>query len=307
MIRLEQVRRTYGGRDAVAGVDLVVERGAFCALIGKSGSGKSTLLRMINRLVEPDSGRVLLNGDDVCSLPPEQLRRQIGYVIQSVGLFPHWSVARNIAAVPVLLGWQRARIQARVVELMALLDLDPALAESAPAALSGGQAQRVGVARALAADPDLLLMDEPFGALDPVTRTTLQTELLRIQRETGKTVVFVTHDMDEALRLASQVVVLEQGRVVQDATPADLLAHPANDLVRDLLGRWDSGLRRLALRTVLAATRPGADAAAPLIRPDSDCRAALSRMAELGVSVLTVQSEDGRHLGLLHLADLIPG
>lgn len=307
MIRLEQVRRAYAGREAVAGVDLTVERGAFCALIGESGSGKSTLLRMINRLVEPDCGRVLLDGEDVRSLAPEQLRRHIGYVIQSVGLFPHWTVARNIAAVPALLGWERPRIEARITELMALLRLDPRLAKASPASLSGGQAQRVGVARALAADPDLLLMDEPFGALDPVTRTALQTELARIQRETGKTIVFVTHDMDEALRLATQVVVLDQGRVVQDATPSGLLAHPADDRVRDLLGREDRGLRRLALRPVQSVMRKPGPASAPAIAAATDCRAALSRMAELGVSVLDVQDEHGTRLGSLHLADLIAG
>lgn len=305
MIRMEQVSRAYAGREAVAGVDLCVARGAFCALIGASGSGKSTLLRMINRLVEPDRGTVLMDGVDVRSLAPEQLRRRIGYVIQSVGLFPHWSVARNIGAVPALLGWEKPHIAARVAELMALLRLDPALALAAPASLSGGQAQRVGVARALAADPDLLLMDEPFGALDPVTRAALQSELLRIQRETGKTIVFVTHDMDEALRLASQVVVLDQGRVVQDATPAELLAAPANDLVRDLLGREDRGLRRLALRPVLAAMRQGFDPQAASISADSDCRAAVSRMAELGVSTLSVRDAQGTSLGLLHLADLV--
>ncbi len=307
MIRLEQVRRAFNGREAVAGVDLSVARGAFCALIGKSGSGKSTLLRMINRLVEPDSGRVLFEDADVRSLAPEQLRRRIGYVIQSVGLFPHWSVARNIAAVPALLQWDRPMIAARVRELMALFDLDPALAKASPASLSGGQAQRVGVARALAADPDLLLMDEPFGALDPVTRATLQTELLRIQRETGKTIVFVTHDMDEALKLATQVVVLERGRVVQDTTPDAMLANPADDLVRDLLGREDRGLRRLALRPVRSALRPGEDPSAPTIPADSDCRAALSRMAELAVSTLTVTAPDGARLGLVHLSDLVAG
>jgi osmoprotectant transport system ATP-binding protein len=295
MIRLSGVAKSYGAVPVVEGLDLHVAEGAFCALIGASGSGKSTILRMINRLIEPDAGTIRFAGQDVTAFAPEALRRRMGYVIQSVGLFPHWTVAGNIAAVPAMLGWDRARIASRVEALLALLRLDPKLATAYPQALSGGQAQRVGVARALAADPDVLLMDEPFGALDPITRAALQGELTRIHRETGKTIVFVTHDMDEALLLATQVVVLEGGRVLQDATPVELLAHPTTDAVRDFVGRTDRGLKWLSLLPVSTRMRPGSAEGAP-IAATQDCRAALSRM---------VTDAAGTVIGQVGLADLV--
>ena len=308
MIRFEAVTKSYAGATVIDGLDFTVAKGAFCALIGASGSGKSTTLRMINRLIEPDHGRILFNGQPVESFAPEDLRRRMGYVIQSVGLFPHWTVARNIAAVPSLLGWDRPRIDRRVQELMALLRLDPALAAKPPQALSGGQAQRVGVARALAADPELLLMDEPFGALDPVTRGALQSELARIHRETGKTIVFVTHDMDEALQLATQVVVLEGGRILQDATPAGLLADPATPTVREFLGQHDRGLKLLSLQPVSARMKLLASAEPadrPSILQTADCRAALSMMVELGVERLVVHDLKACPVGVITLADLV--
>ncbi len=305
MITFQTVSKSYGGTVVVDHVDFHVAKGAFCAVIGASGSGKSTILRMINRLVEPDSGAILFAGQPVGAFAPEDLRRRMGYVIQSVGLFPHWNVARNIAAVPALLGWDRSRIDARVAELMALLRLDPALATKFPHALSGGQAQRVGVARALAADPELLLMDEPFGALDPVTRAALQAELTRIHRETGKTIVFVTHDMDEALQLATQVVVLERGRILQDASPHALLATPASDIVRDLVGREDRGLKLLSLLPVTARMHPSSTPLGPMIDSTADCRAALSQMVERGADHLSVAGPLGDCVGIVHLADLI--
>ena len=309
MIRFEAVTKRYGATTVVDRLDLDICEGTLCALIGASGSGKSTTLRMINRLVEPDAGRVLFAGHPVSEASPEVLRRRMGYVIQSVGLFPHWTVARNIAAVPALLGWDRSRILARVEALMALLRLDPGLAASYPNALSGGQAQRVGVARALAADPELLLMDEPFGALDPVTRTALQGELARIHRETGKTIVLVTHDMDEALLLASQVVILEHGRILQNAPPATLLASPASEAVRDFVGRSDRGLKLLALLAVTERMHPptasGAAMGAAEIAADADCRAALSRMVELRCDRLSVVGPDGRAIGVVWLSDLV--
>jgi len=236
VIGFEHAIKTYDGRRAVDDLSLAIAPGEFCVLIGPSGCGKSTTLRMVNRLVEADAGTIRVCGEDVRTLAVEALRRRIGYVIQSVGLFPHWSVADNIATVPRLLGWPEARVRDRVAELLDLLRLDAAIAGRRPHLLSGGQAQRVGVARALAADPDLLLMDEPFGALDAITRAVLQDELARIHKATGKTILFVTHDIDEALRLADTIAVMDQGRIVQCDAPNVLLAKPADPLVRALLG-----------------------------------------------------------------------
>jgi osmoprotectant transport system ATP-binding protein len=248
VIELRHVGKSFGAMRAVDDVSLSIARGEFVVLVGASGSGKSTLLKMINRLVEHDRGSILFAGQEIRSFKPEDIRRRMGYAIQSIGLFPHWNVARNIAAVPELLGWPAARIAARVDELLRLLDLDPAQYRKRwPSQLSGGQQQRVGVARALAADPELLLMDEPFGALDPITRASLQQEMARIHQSSGKTIVLVTHDIEEALRLATRIVLLDHGRVVQDGPPAHLLAQPANDFVREFFGRTELGLRLLAL------------------------------------------------------------
>ena len=257
MIRVEAVRTSFGAASALDGLDLVVPEGAFAVMLGGSGAGKSTALRMINRLVEPDSGRVLLRGRDVAAEPAPALRRRIGYVIQGIGLFPHWTVARNIGAVPRLLGWDAARIAARVEELLTLLRLDPAAyRDRMPAQLSGGQAQRIGVARALAADPDILLMDEPFGALDAVTRQALQQEMARLHAATGKTILLVTHDVEEAFALATRLAVMADGRLLQEGAPRDLLDAPADPRVRDLLDGGAIGMRRLALVTA-ASLAPG--------------------------------------------------
>ena len=258
MIELREVSKAFGATRAVDALSLAIDRGELVVLIGASGSGKSTLLRMINRLVEHDSGMILFKGEEIRSFKPEDIRRRMGYAIQSIGLFPHWSVARNIATVPELLGWPAPRIAARVDELLTLLGLEPALyRERYPHQLSGGQQQRVGVARALAADPEVLLMDEPFGALDPLTRQALQQELARIHRASGKTIVLVTHDIDEALRLATRLVLLDHGRIVQDGAPAQLLAQPANEFVSDFIGRSDLGLKLLGLQTVAERLRVG--------------------------------------------------
>jgi len=238
MIEFDRVGKSFGDTIAVEDLSFTIPGGEFLALVGSSGSGKSTTLRMMNRLVEHDRGTIRFQGGDIRLRRPEDLRRSMGYAIQSIGLFPHWSVARNVATVPQLLGWPRARIEARVDELLTMLGLDPArFRDRRPRELSGGQMQRVGVARALAADPEVLLMDEPFGALDPVTRRSLQGEMARIHRASGKTIVLVTHDMEEALSLATRVILMDQGRIVQDASPAQMQAHPANDLVRSFLGR----------------------------------------------------------------------
>ncbi|MFO7595092.1 MAG: ABC transporter ATP-binding protein [Desulfocurvibacter africanus] len=246
MISLQHVSKRYGSSLAVDDLSLEIERGEFCCLIGPSGCGKSTTLRMINRLVEPSSGTILVHGDDVRLARPEVLRRSMGYVIQSVGLFQHMTVQENIGVVPRLLNWGKARIRRRAWELLELLALPPdEYAGKYPRQLSGGEAQRVGVARALAANPDILLMDEPFGALDPVTREHLQTELARLQQELRKTIVFVTHDIEEAVRLASRMALMREGRLVQHDTPEELLAHPADSFARSFVGA-DRGLKRLS-------------------------------------------------------------
>ncbi|MGW4891859.1 ABC transporter ATP-binding protein [Kitasatospora sp. NPDC004240] len=260
MIRFDGAgKRHPDGTIAVGGIDLDVPAGRTTVLVGPSGCGKTTLLRMVNRMVEPTSGRVLLDGRDVAGLEPAKLRRGIGYVIQQAGLFPHRRVIDNVATVPYLLGWDRRRARARAAELLELVGLPPETARRYPFQLSGGQQQRVGVARALAADPPLLLMDEPFSAVDPVVRAGLQDELLRLQSELHKTVLFVTHDIEEAVRLGDQVVVLrEQGRIAQVADPHTLLTAPADEGVAAFLGR-DRGLRGLGLRPASAvAVRPTA-------------------------------------------------
>ncbi|MER7752105.1 ATP-binding cassette domain-containing protein [Kitasatospora sp. NPDC097643] len=261
MIRFEGAgKRHPDGTIAVEGLDLDVPTGRITVLVGPSGCGKTTLLRMVNRMVEPTSGRVLLDGTDVAALEPAGLRRGIGYVIQQAGLFPHRKVIDNIATVPYLLGWDRKKARARAAELLELVGLAPETGRRYPFQLSGGQQQRVGVARALAADPPVLLMDEPFSAVDPVVRAGLQDELLRLQSELHKTVLFVTHDIEEAVRLGDQVVVLrEQGRIAQLADPHTLLTAPADDGVAAFLGR-DRGLRGLGLRPAsVVAARPVAD------------------------------------------------
>jgi len=245
------VRYANATQPAVHDVDLAIEAGEFAVLLGPSGCGKSTLVRTINRLVEPTAGTVAIDGVDVRERDPNELRREIGYVIQAVGLFPHYTVAQNVAIVPGLLGWERARIDARVDELLRLIRLDPAqYRDRKPRQLSGGEAQRVGVARALAAQPRVLLMDEPFAAVDAIVRASLQDEIARVHRELGTTIVFVTHDVDEALRLADRIVVMNAGHVVQTSSPDEVLERPADDFVRNLVG-VDAETRRLAVERPL--------------------------------------------------------
>lgn len=255
MITLERVTKRYGDKVAVDSLSLEVAEGEVCVLIGPSGCGKTTTLRMINRLIEPTGGRILIGGADVAEMPLEELRRGLGYVIQSTGLFPHLTVAENIGVVPKLLKWPKGRIASRADEMLALVGLEPAAYRDAyPRKLSGGEAQRVGVARALAADPPVLLMDEPFGAVDPLNRERLQSEFARIQRELRKTVVFVTHDIDEAVRLADRIAVMRAGRLEQFDTPENLLDHPANRFVHDFVGA-DRALKRLARTRVADVMR----------------------------------------------------
>jgi len=306
MIELQAVGKSFGATLAVDELSLTIERGEFVVLIGASGSGKSTTLKMINRLVEHDRGRILFLGQEIRSFKPEQLRRRMGYAIQSIGLFPHWTVARNVATVPELLGWSTQRIVARVDELLALLGLEPgAYRQRYPSQLSGGQQQRVGVARALAGDPEVLLMDEPFGALDPITRQTLQQELARIHRASGKTIVMVTHDIDEALRLATRIVLLDHGRIVQAGTPAQLLAEPANAFVSDFVGRSDLGLKLLGLQIVAERVRAGENVAGEPVPQTLSLRDALSQFVVRRVDRLPVVDAHGLPAGVIHFADLL--
>jgi len=239
-IKLDNVTKVYPGGDtaAVAELNLEIPKGEVLVLVGPSGCGKSTTLRLINRMIEPSGGRIIFDGEDVTDVDADVLRRRIGYVIQQIGLFPHRTIAENIATVPRLLGWNSKRIDARIDELLEMVSMDPKIYRSRyPKELSGGQAQRVGVARALGADPEVLLMDEPFGAIDPITRDRLQNEFLRLQQELRKTIVFVTHDIDEAIKMGDRIAILrEQSRIAQYDTPEAILAHPANAFVEDFLG-----------------------------------------------------------------------
>jgi osmoprotectant transport system ATP-binding protein len=305
MIAFEHVGKAYDGRVAVDDVSLSIAEGEFVVVIGPSGSGKSTMLKMVNRLVEHDRGRILFAGDEIRRFKPEALRLRMGYAIQSIGLIPHWTVEQNIAAVPELLGWPRSRVRDRVTELLELLDLAPATYRRRyPHQLSGGQQQRVGVARALAGDPAILLMDEPFGSLDPVTRDALQQEIARIHKASGKTILFVTHDIDEALRLATRIVLLDQGRVVQDGTPREILAYPAADFVSEFVGRGDIGLKLLGLDTVSGLVRRGESAAGDAIPISASLREALSIAIARGVDRLPVADDQGRAVGAIAVADI---
>ena len=254
VVAFEHVTKRYGGPEApsaVTDLTLTVPAGEICVLVGPSGCGKTTSMKMVNRLIEPTSGRITIGGEDVASLPAVELRRRIGYVIQQVGLFPHLTVGENVAVVPRLLGWSPGRVRARSDELLDLIGLEPAgYRDRYPTELSGGERQRVGVARALAADPPVMLMDEPFGAVDPIRRDRLQNEFLRLQEQVRKTVVFVTHDVDEAIKMADRIAILERGGILaQYDTPEAILANPASEFVERFVGA-DRGLKRLSLLRV---------------------------------------------------------
>jgi len=308
MIELSHVSKRFDEETAVDDISLRVPKGKFCALVGTSGCGKSTTLRMINRLIEHSEGEIILDGQAIEVYDPVKLRRRIGYVIQHTGLFPHWNVARNIGLVPRLLKWSATEVQARVEELMDLLGLPVGeFAHKYPHQLSGGQAQRVGVARALAADPDILLMDEPFGALDPITREKLQDELARLQARLHKTVVFVTHDMDEALKLADHLVVMREGRIVQQGSPLALLQQPADPFVESMLGGLERGLKQAALTRVkdhmtsMGPTLP----AQSRIPADFSLRQALSMMLRDHSDRLAVVDQHDVPIGELSLRRII--
>lgn len=311
MIELKHVSRRFGDAVAVDSINLTIETGEVCVLVGSSGCGKSTTLRMINRLLPSSSGEILVDGEDIATINPQQLRLNMGYVIQGTGLFPHWTVARNIAMVPRLLKWPKERIDARVNELMTLLDLDPAAhAHKYPQQLSGGQAQRVGVARALAADPNILLMDEPFGAVDAITRENLQLEMLRIQQQVRKTTVFVTHDIDEALKLATRIAVMDQGRIIQHDTPENILRRPASEFVENLIGKQDRGLKLMSLRPVRElmvphaqpkTSEPGPEA----LRENDSVRLALSVMLWQELEQVAVFNAQGQETGVIRRERII--
>jgi osmoprotectant transport system ATP-binding protein len=307
MIEIRDLVKQYAGaaHPAVDHLTLTVPEGCVCVLIGPSGCGKTTTMRMINRLVEPDLGSIHVAGRDVMRVDPVSLRRSIGYVIQQVGLFPHWTIADNIATVPKLLGWNQVRIAARVDELLELVGMAPATFRSRfPRELSGGQKQRVGVARALAADPPVMLMDEPFAALDPISRERLQDEFLRILRSLRKTVVFVTHDIDEALKLGDRIAILRDGALVQYDAPEAILARPADAFVESFVGT-DRALKRLGLiRAEAALEIAGSAAPTQAIPAQATLRDALARMLERGVDSLAVTGADGAVVGVLTLSGI---
>jgi osmoprotectant transport system ATP-binding protein len=308
-IRLDTVSKQYDdGTVAVRGLSLDVPAGELVVLIGPSGCGKSTILRMVNRLIEPTGGRIVVDGEDVTRADPVALRRRIGYVIQHVGLFPHQNIRQNVATVPRLLGWPKARVTGRVDELLDLVGLDPArYGARYPHELSGGQRQRVGVARALAADPVVLLMDEPFSAVDPIVRARLQEEFLRLQETVRKTIVFVTHDIDEAVHLGDRIAVLsEAGHLEQYDVPARILAAPANDFVADFVGA-DRGIKRLAVTPIptgaLRAVPDTGTDGGPTVPAGATLRDALAALLEGGTGWVAVV-DDGTPRGILTADDI---
>ncbi len=315
MIEFVDVTKVYPGQSepALDGLNLSVGAGELVCLVGPSGGGKTTALQLVNRLIDLSSGKILIDGKSIMDISPIELRRTIGYAIQASGLFPHYTVAENIATVPKILGWDKQRIKDRTVELLELVGLTPVdtWLKRYPGQLSGGQQQRVGIARALAADPPVMLMDEPFGALDPITRVSVQDEFLRIQRAVGKTTLFVTHDIDEAIKMGDKIALLKPGgRLAQYGTPQELLSHPADDFVAEFLGA-ERGLKRLALATVgeVLAARQGAAAPAetaswPEAAPALTLREALSLVSAAGAGGARVV-EAGRALGTVSLHELV--
>jgi osmoprotectant transport system ATP-binding protein len=308
-ISFDHVSLVYANADipAVDEVTLDVSPGELVVLLGPSGCGKTTLLKMVNRLLEPTSGEIFIGGRAVSQFKRHELRRSIGYVIQQTGLFPHMRVEANVAVVPKLLGWDKARISARVDELLELVGLPPdQFRRRYPAQLSGGQQQRVGLARALAGDPEMILMDEPFGALDAITRARLQDELVDIQQRLQRTILFVTHDIDEAVKIADRIVVMRDGRVQQYDTPLRIILNPANDFVGELVGARDI-MRRLSLILVESVMRePGVERSdgQPAVTGQSDLRAALTAMLARDTDWLAVVDADDRRVGEVHLDDI---
>jgi osmoprotectant transport system ATP-binding protein len=308
-IQLAAVSKCYPGQvePAVDNVTLDIPAGELVMFVGPSGCGKTTTMKMINRLIEPSSGEILIDGENVLALDPNELRTRIGYVIQQIGLFPHLTVGENIAMVPKLLGWAKPRIRRRVDELLAVVGLDPSVfRDRLPRQLSGGQQQRVGVARALAADPPVMLMDEPFGATDPITREKLQNEFLRLQAELRKTIIFVTHDFDEAVKLGDRIAVLaEQSHIAQYDTPARILAQPANDYVAGFVGSA-AAIKQLSLTTLASVPGNGIPVVddLPTVGPRDSARDALDVMLRSGRQQVVLLDERGAPRGVLGFDDI---
>lgn len=315
MIRFENVVKRYPGEsaDAVHNLNLEIESGTICMLVGPSGCGKTTTMKMINKLIRPSSGAILIDGKNIDAVDTIELRLSIGYIIQDTGLFPHMTVGENIAVVPGELGWKKDRISARIEELLELVDLDPqTFRNKKPHELSGGQKQRVGVARALAGDPPIMLMDEPFGALDPITRGRLQDEFLRIQEKIRKTIVFVTHDVEEAIKMGDTIAVLKSGKIVQLSSPMEILSNPADPFVSELIGGRNS-LKMLNLMRCgqimrnLCATdgEPARQSTQSILGLKATAQEALSEMLRTGERCIFV--EDAQHVvvGLLDFEDLL--
>ncbi|MBB3132592.1 osmoprotectant transport system ATP-binding protein [Rhizobium pisi] len=306
MIEIRNVTKRYGAATVVDKVSMCVEKGSITVIVGTSGSGKSTLMRMINRLVPITEGEIFVGGQNVIDVPVTELRRKIGYAIQGHGLFPHRTVAQNIATVPQLLDWDSVRIAKRVEELLGLFNLDPAtFADKYPHQLSGGQQQRVGVARALAAEPELLLMDEPFGALDPVIRGKAHDDLLAIQKQFGTTVILVTHDMDEAFHLGNHIAVMSQGKLLQCSTPEKILTEPADPFVQQLTGTSDRALKLMSLLPLKESMEPAKSGLAYALPQSLSLRDALAEMIWQGVDEAAVQDGEKAPVGSISMSRLL--
>ncbi len=303
MLSIKNLSKVYGGgKKAVDNISLDVEAGEFIAFIGTSGSGKTTALRMINRMIEATEGQIAINGKDVRKMNPVELRRKIGYVIQQIGLMPHMTIRENIVLVPKLLKWSQEKKEKKAKELIKLVDLPEEYLDRYPSQLSGGQQQRIGVVRALAAEQDIILMDEPFGALDPITRDTLQDLVKELQQKLGKTFIFVTHDMDEAIKLADKICIMSEGRIVQFDTPDNILRHPENDFVRDFIGQNRLIQDRPNMRTVKdAMIKPVS------VHADSSLNEAVKVMRERRVDRIFVVGNNSRLLGYLDIEDINQG
>jgi osmoprotectant transport system ATP-binding protein len=308
-IEFKNVSKIYGGggAPAISDLSLKIPAGETCCLVGPSGGGKTTAMKLVNRLIDLTSGDILIGGKSVMSIDATTLRRDIGYVIQQVGLFPHMTIGANISLIPKMLGWRKERIGPRVEELLDLVRLDRTYAKRYPGQLSGGQQQRVGLARALAADPPVMLMDEPFGALDPITRSALQDEFLGLETKIKKTVIFVTHDIDEAIKMGDKIAVLREGGVLaQYGTADELLSKPADEYVADFVGA-DRGLKRLSLRQMSEVARPATGsvpANAPSVSHDSTLRVGLSVLFASASPVLAVTDDDGNNIGTVTIDQL---
>lgn len=304
MIELKKVNKVYeDGFQALSNVDVQFEEGKINVLIGPSGCGKTTTMKLLNRLVDYTDGEVLFNGEKIKEMNPIELRRQMGFVIQNIGLFPHMTIYNNVATVPKLLKWDKAKIKKRVIELLEMVNLDPeTYMHRYPSELSGGQQQRIGVIRALAAEPSTILMDEPFSALDPISREQLQDELLRLQTEINKTIVFVTHDMDEALKIADHIILMKDGQVVQQGSPSNLLANPANDFVKEFIGaermNADSALSELKLHDFVSE-------ASHHVKADMQAEAVVAYFVANELSEAVVVDQDGSYCGNIRLYDAI--